>query len=107
MVELRKRKAPAEAASPPPSKKNSHAIKKAARAIKDAVTGSSDATTNGSAKIALGQTLPLDGFGGEVETNAGDKVTLAQLVEKSQAGVVIFTYPKANTPGCECPLPAR
>ena len=49
----------------------------------------------------VGDTITLDGFGGEVETNDEDKVTLAKLVEDSKAGVVLFTYPKASTPGCK------
>ena len=47
-----------------------------------------------------GDSIDLEGFGAEIETNAGDKVTLAKLVEDSKAGVVLFTYPKASTPGC-------
>jgi peroxiredoxin Q/BCP len=104
MVELRKRKAPAEAAPAPPPKKSSNPVKKALNAAKDAVIGnsaSSEGATNGSAKIAVGQTIALEGFGGELETHTGDKVTLSKLLEQSQAGVVIFTYPKANTPGCK------
>ncbi|KAJ9619650.1 hypothetical protein H2203_008432 [Taxawa tesnikishii (nom. ined.)] len=48
----------------------------------------------------VGDTIELQGFGGEIETNDGEKVTLQALVEKSDAGVVLFTYPKASTPGC-------
>ncbi|KAK4891795.1 thioredoxin peroxidase dot5 [Elasticomyces elasticus] len=47
-----------------------------------------------------GGNIELDGFGGEIETNDGEKTTLAKLVESSKAGVVLFTYPKASTPGC-------
>jgi len=49
----------------------------------------------------LGETLDLDGFGGEVETNDGVKVTLKKLLEDSKKGVILFTYPKASTPGCK------
>ena len=101
MVELRKRKPAAEASSPPPAKKSSNPIKKAVDAAKEAITGSSATTNGASAKIAVGQTIPLEGFGGDLETHSGEKVTLQQLVEKSQSGVVLFTYPKANTPGCK------
>jgi thioredoxin-dependent peroxiredoxin len=107
MVELRKRKAPAEAAPPPPAKKNSNPVKKAVEAAKSAVLGnsaSSDGAVNGSAKLAVGQTIALEGFGGELETHTGEKVTLQRLLEQSQAGVVLFTYPKANTPGCKSTL---
>lgn len=101
MVELRKRKAAAEAAPPPPAKKSTNPIKKAIDTVKETVTGDSESRTNGSAKIALGQTIALDGFGGELETNSGDKVTLSKLLEQSEGGVVLFTYPKASTPGCK------
>ena len=100
MVELRKRKAPAEAASPPPAKKSSNPIKKAIDAVKQSVTGDSENATNGTAKVAVGETVALDGFGGELETHTGEKTTLAKMLEQSQSGVVLFTYPKASTPGC-------
>ncbi|EMC96948.1 hypothetical protein BAUCODRAFT_130247 [Baudoinia panamericana UAMH 10762] len=47
-----------------------------------------------------GDSIDLEGFGGEVETNDGSKTTLATLVAESKAGIVLFTYPKASTPGC-------
>ena len=50
---------------------------------------------------SVGDTITLDGFGGEVETNDEEKVTLSKLVDDSKSGVVLFTYPKASTPGCE------
>ena len=49
---------------------------------------------------AVNDTIDLKSFGGEVETNEGDRITLEALVAKSKAGVVLFTYPKASTPGC-------
>jgi thioredoxin-dependent peroxiredoxin len=98
-VELRKRKARAEPAPPPPAKKKSTAIKNAASKVKAAVTGSK---ANGSAgPPAVGSTIDLEGFGGEVETQDGLKTTLAKLVGDSKSGVVLFTYPKASTPGCK------
>lgn len=53
-----------------------------------------------SKKVAVGDTITLEGFGGEVETNDGKKTTLKELVDLSGSGVVLFTYPKASTPGC-------
>jgi peroxiredoxin Q/BCP len=53
-----------------------------------------------SGKVAVGETITLKGFGGTIETNDGKKTTLEQLVEESEAGVVLFTYPRASTPGC-------
>ena len=108
-VELRKRKAPEAPAAPPPKKASS--VKSTASKAKAAVTGKKAATTNGDAakngdatkdKLAAGGTITLEGFGGEVETNDGEKTTLKKLVDESKNGVVIFTYPKASTPGCEC-----
>ncbi|KAK1756856.1 peroxiredoxin DOT5 [Echria macrotheca] len=121
-VELRKRKAPAAPPPEPPAKKQSK-VSKAAAKVKDAVVrprgrpakataaaapeaeaepAATAAATNGatSGKPEVGQTISLDGFGGEVETNKGDKTTLKALVDESKAGVVLFTYPKASTPGC-------
>lgn len=51
-------------------------------------------------KPVVGEIIILDGFGGEVQTNDGKKTTLKALVDESKAGIVIFTYPKASTPGC-------
>jgi thioredoxin-dependent peroxiredoxin len=105
-VELRKRKAPAPAPAPePPAKKQSKVAKTTAK-VKAAVKGAAAKTadTNGSTKSkkpAVGDVISLDGFGGEVETNDGTKTSLKALVEESKAGVVLFTYPKASTPGCK------
>jgi len=119
-VELRKRKAPEPAPAPAP-KKASSKIAKAAEKVKGAVKGKADkpadkpaeeavekvvkepAAANGSdkkVKAVKGETVDLNGFGGEIETNDGEKTTLKELVDKSKAGVVLFTYPKASTPGC-------
>ncbi|KAL2757973.1 hypothetical protein ACRALDRAFT_1074779 [Sodiomyces alcalophilus JCM 7366] len=53
-----------------------------------------------STKPVQGDRINLDGFGGEVTTTAGCKVTLKDLLNDSEAGVVLFTYPKAKTGGC-------
>jgi peroxiredoxin Q/BCP len=100
-VELRKRKAAEPAPAPPAKKKNP--VTKVAAKIKDAITGSPAAKTNGStsSKVAVGQNVVLEVFGGEVETNNGQKTSLKKLVDESKAGVVLFTYPKASTPGCK------
>lgn len=100
MVELRKRKAPpAEPAAPPPLKKSNSSASK----TKATVPEKKGSTVNGSSsgnKIAVADSITLDGFGGEIETNDGEKTTLKSLVEESRSGVVLFTYPKASTPGC-------
>jgi peroxiredoxin Q/BCP len=112
-VELRKRKAPAPAPAPePPAKKQSKVSKAAAKvkqavksvAAKPATAKPANTSTNGSPKSAkpvVGDVISLEGFGGDVETNDGAKTTLKALVDESKAGVVLFTYPKASTPGCK------
>ncbi|KAK3905115.1 peroxiredoxin DOT5 [Staphylotrichum tortipilum] len=104
-MELRKRKAaPAPPPPAPAAKKQAKAAKpapkpKAAAPVKEDKPAA--AATNGSpAAPAVGDTITLDGFGGEIETNDGAKTTLKALVDASKAGVVLFTYPKASTPGC-------
>lgn len=127
MVELRKRKTPPPAPEKPSKKKtgpkaaakgakakpaaaaaateavdNTPAAPKVEQPVKD--TNTSSTATNGaksSGKPEVGKTIDLDGFGGEIETNDGTKTSLKRLVDDSKAGVVLFTYPKASTPGCE------
>lgn len=96
MVELRKRKASTDATPQPVKRANS--VKSSTSSKKG------DSSTNGSAvtgnKVAAGDVITFDGFGGEIETNDGDKVTLKKMVDESKSGVVLFSYPKASTPGC-------
>ena len=97
MVELRKRPAREE---PPP--KPAAAPKKPKKS--DDATAPNGKTANpaaGAISPNVRDTIALASFGGEVETHDGEKVTLAKLVEESKAGVVLFTYPKASTPGCK------
>ncbi len=101
MVELRKR--PAPPAAPPPAKKKAAAKPKATKEKAEAASSDAkmeDAAPASSGPPKAGQSITLEGFGGEVETNDEKKVTLAQLAEESRKGVVLFTYPKASTPGC-------
>jgi hypothetical protein len=113
MVELRKRKTPPPAPAPAPKKERKT---KATKANEKSETAAEPAAPEPSAvpaaapepetKAASGTPKPGDkidfeGFGGEVETNDGRKVTLKSLVDESKEGVVLFTYPKASTPGCE------
>ena len=107
MVELRKRKPSQVPAAPPPAKKkSSNPVKAAVDKAKAALTGDK---TNGEASapesapnpITVGETLSLDGFGGEIQTHDETKTTLKKLVDDSKSGVVLFTYPKASTPGCK------
>lgn len=104
---LRKRAAPAaEPAAAPPAKKKAPAAKKPVAKKGEATTPkatkpapASDNTAQSS--ITVGSTPDLDGFGGEVLTHDDKTVTLKSLLEESKQGVILFTYPKASTPGCE------
>ena len=101
MVELRKRKAPVEAPAPAPKKANS--VKGASNKSKETAASKKEGPSQSapsSNKVEVGNTVGLDDFGGEVETNDGEKTTLKKLVDESKEGVVLFTYPKASTPGC-------
>lgn len=101
MVELRKRKAPpAEPAAPPPLKKSNSSTSKAKATAPEKKKGSTANGSSSSTKIGVADSITLDGFGGEIETNDGEKTTLKNLIEDSRSGVVLFTYPKASTPGC-------
>ncbi|ORY12244.1 thioredoxin-like protein [Clohesyomyces aquaticus] len=116
MVELRKRKTPPPAPAARVTKKK--AAPKAEKTkvgkakaivaekmeeVKEAVTGKANgakAAAPASGPPKVGDTVDLAEFGGEIETHEGTKTTLAKLVEESTGGVVLFTYPKASTPGC-------
>jgi thioredoxin-dependent peroxiredoxin len=127
MVELRKRKAPPPVPARPAKKKPGpkgkaaqakeaveEKVSNAVDAVKDAVGANGAESEPQQAPAAppragapkVGDTIALEDFGGEVETHDGKKVTLKQLVEESKDGVVLFTYPKASTPGCEFGLPS-
>lgn len=128
MVELRKRKTPPPAPVKPAKKKAATksekpkvekakaAVAEKVEAVKEAVTGKANGAKSAPAAGGapkVGDAISLADFGGEVETHDGTKTTLAKLVEDSKAGVVLFTYPKASTPGCKrvfplpSPLPVR
>lgn len=84
------------------------AVKAAEEAVTDATNGVSKpaaASSSSAGPPKVGDTIDLANFGGEVETHDGQKTTLAKLVEESKGGVVLFTYPKASTPGCKCARP--
>lgn len=92
MVELRKRKAPAQSSVDVAEKKSKSANKS------EGVESTSQAPV---LKIpSVNDVLDLDNFGGEIESNDGTKTTLKKLIEKSKSGVILFTYPRASTPGC-------
>jgi peroxiredoxin Q/BCP len=116
MVELRKRPAPA-APAPAPKKRapsKSKAVKTDAPTKEEPTPTANPAAPEPEAKPSppaakssakVGDTITdLDSFGGEIETNDGEKTTLAKLLAASKSGVVLFTYPKASTPGCKSPI---
>ncbi|KAL2021784.1 hypothetical protein VTK56DRAFT_6558 [Thermocarpiscus australiensis] len=99
-VELRKRKAPPPPPPAPAKKPRGAKAKEKASEASASTNGSGAGAEPAPAKPAVGDIINLDGFGGEIETNDGTKTTLKALVDESKAGVVLFTYPKASTPGC-------
>lgn len=120
----KKKAAPKAAKTEKPSKlsKAKAVVAEKVEAVKEAVTGKSNgekaeapASEPASAPAAassaggppkVGDTIDnVAAFGGEVETNEGTKTSLAKLLEASKGGVVLFTYPKASTPGCMYPQP--
>lgn len=104
MVELRKRKTPSEPSTTGKKKKTQPITTKLPE--NPGTKESSDQPNTSQSSISVGDTLTLDGFGGEVELNDGSKTTLKSLVDASNSGVVIFTYPRASTPGCKLSIPS-
>ena len=96
MVELRKRKVPHQHPIPEKKSKKEQAPSTASKPPQSQET---DNNTTGVPNV--GDTIVLEGFGGGIETNEGSKTTLKEIVNASQSGVVLFTYPKASTPGCK------
>ncbi|KAG5750401.1 hypothetical protein H9Q69_013501 [Fusarium xylarioides] len=128
-MELRKRKASNAPPPPPVKRKSTTKVPKAASKVKEAAAKvtekkeepeevketkeeekteeepkaeepKADEPKKTGGKPKVGDVVDLDGFGGEIETNDGEKTTLKKLVDESKSGVVLFTYPKASTPGC-------
>ena len=115
MVELRKRKTVDEPVASQPAAKKQASKSTADEASKQGSVGGAETEkpekpvkpTNGSGKMETGDAISLEGFGGEIETHTGEKTNLNKLVSDSAAGVVLFTYPKASTPGCKLFLSIR
>lgn len=123
MVELRKRKSTTNV-DPTPAKKSTAKPKAAKAAAAPAEPKPQDEPSAAGAEakaeepapaskgIATGDQLTIDGFGGQfglTDGAAADKTTLQALLDKAETGVILFTYPKASTPGCKIPsvLPVR
>ncbi|KAE8321881.1 thioredoxin-like protein [Aspergillus sergii] len=96
MVELRKRKAPTQL---PVAEKKTRKCQRSTT-IPKGVLQENESSTVSEGVLEVGNKIILDGFGGEIETNDGIKTTLKELVNESKSGVVLFTYPRASTPGC-------
>ena len=103
MVELRKRKAPAVTPVPTKKSKKTEQPTTSPKPPTDRIETAS--STISKTKPKVGDVIVADGFGGEFETNEGVKTTLKSLIDTSKSGVVIFTYPRASTPGCKFPSP--
>lgn len=121
MVELRKRKTPDTPAppKPAPSKKKSttsisskaakDATASAAAAPKDekpaapAAAAPAEAKPSSTNGLATGDALSAASapwLSASITTQDGTATSISALVAASKAGVVLFTYPKASTPGC-------
>ncbi|KAB8243075.1 thioredoxin-like protein [Aspergillus flavus] len=96
MVELRKRKAPTQL---PVAEKRTRKGQRSTT-VPEGVPQENESSTVSEGFLEVGNKIILDGFGGEIETNDGIKTTLYKLVNESKSGVVLFTYPRASTPGC-------
>lgn len=96
MVELRKRKAPA----PPPVVEKKSKPGPKPKATKKEEKPAAPVDDDKPKVPQVGDVLDLEAFGGDLETNEGTATSLKKLVDDSKGGVVIFTYPKASTPGC-------
>ncbi|KAE8411665.1 thioredoxin-like protein [Aspergillus pseudocaelatus] len=96
MVELRKRKAPTQL---PLAEKRTRKSQRS-NTVLEGVLQEKESSTISKEVLKVGNQIILDGFGGEIETNDGIKTTLNKLVDESKSGVVLFTYPRASTPGC-------
>ncbi|KAL4993461.1 thioredoxin-like protein [Aspergillus recurvatus] len=94
MVELRKRKATAPHPVQLTKRTKTKVPVTASNATGDTIPSSAESVPK------VGDVVDLNGFGGDFEKNDGTKTTLKTLVDESEAGVVLFTYPKASTPGC-------
>ncbi|KAK2861294.1 hypothetical protein FQN49_004348 [Arthroderma sp. PD_2] len=122
--ELRKRKAPAPApVSEPKAKRGAKASakaepkkaakkevkapkkeeKKAAAVEADVEAEAEEAKVEDKSASHVpeeGDMLDISLFEDEIELNDGTKTSFKTLLEESKAGIAVFTYPKASTPGC-------
>ena len=113
MPELRKRKTPPPAPAKPVKKERKSKDDKSNDDTNATVKDPDASTVEPAQKAAksgppaTGDVIDFDGFGGDIETHDGQKTTLEKLVKDSKGGVVLFTYPRASTPGCKLPRTLR
>lgn len=99
MVELRKRKAPyKEPTISPPLKKRISSVPITVVPEESVVPAEGNSSR---AELVAGDIINTNDFGGDISTHTGEKTMLKSLLENSQNGMVLFTYPKASTPGCK------
>ena len=97
MPELRKRKS---------DQVESPQVKRTKQEIKEIDSTSMSSPTASSGILSVGDHISSSDFGGEVTTNEGHVTSFHSLLAESANGVIIFTYPKASTPGCIVSSPA-
>jgi peroxiredoxin Q/BCP len=106
VVELRKRKAPAAPVPAPAPKKRAGrptAAAAAKKVVAKAKATKAKVASSATAKVLkVGETIDLDSFEDEISLQDGTSTSLKKLLDESESGVVLFTYPKASTPGCKC-----
>jgi thioredoxin-dependent peroxiredoxin len=95
----RKAEASSELSKQPPAKKASKAAKVPTKTAPPAAKKEEKSKTVKKVPT-VGDVINLEGFGGEVKNQDDVAITLKALVDASPKGVVLFTYPKASTPGC-------
>lgn len=108
MVDLRKRKAPnapAPAAKKAKKEQTSSSDKKARddehKAKKVSSTAKAVETSSSASKLLkVGSDIPSATLALQITTQDGTSTTLSALLSSSDTGIIIFTYPKASTPGC-------
>ena len=98
MVELRKRKAHVQDPSISPLVKKRNSVPIAVDPEKNVAPAKGESS---SVELVPGDIININGFGGDISIHTGEKTTLKSLLESSQNGVILFTYPKASTPGCK------
>jgi len=97
MVELRKRQLPF-----PTSDKPAKTLKTTPVSLDNEF--SDNKSSNKPPPLQTGDTIPdLAQFGNSILLQTGESTTFESILSKSKKGVVVFTYPKANTPGCKPP----